>query len=202
MDLNEPMLVAPFVDRFDRAVLGADWRATTPGWRIENGRVCVEHAKNHPLWLRKRIPANARIEFDAVSSSEDGDIKAEYWGDGYSAADAVSYRDATSYLTIFGGWKNSFHVLARMDEHAPGRPEVRIDDDSNDIRARKVQPNRTYHFRVTREDGRTVRWLVDDVEILTYPDPEPLSGRGHDHFGFNDWDVHVCFDNLTVAPLP
>jgi len=29
-----------------------------------------------------------------------------------------------------------------------------------------------------------------------------LTGVGHDHFGFNDWDVKVCFDNVRVVPLP
>jgi hypothetical protein len=198
----DPLLTAPFVDRFDGPALGADWAPTTPGWRVESGRLCVDHAKNHPVWLRRRLPKNARIEFDAMSASDDGDLKAEFWGDGKSAADTVSYDDATSYLTIFGGWKNSFHVLARIDEHAPGRPEVRLEDESDDLRTKKVRPNRAYHFKVVRDDGRTVRWSVDDAEILTYPDPQPLAGPGHDHFGFNDWDVRVCFDNLAVTPLP
>ena len=26
-------------------------------------------------------------------------------------------------------------------------------------------------------------------------------GVGHDHFGFNDWEVKVCFDNVKVTPL-
>jgi hypothetical protein len=79
---------------------------------------------------------------------------------------------------------------------------VRVDPSSDDIRARPVEANRKYHFKVERDDGRTVRWLVDDVEILSLPDSEPLSGPGHDHFGFNDWDVRVCFDNLKITPLP
>jgi hypothetical protein len=198
----DPALTAPFTDKFDRAELGADWTMTTSAWRLEGGRLCAEHARNHPIWLKRRVPVNARIEFDAISSSEDGDLKAELWGDGRSAADTVSYNDATSYLTIFGGWKNAFHVLARVDEHAPDRPEIRIDDSSSDVRARRVQPNRSYHFKVIRDDGKTVRWYVDDVQMLTYADPRPLSGPGHDHVGFNDWDVHACFDNLNVTPLP
>ena len=52
-----------------------------------------------------------------------------------------------------------------------------------------------------RRDGRTLRWRVDDMDILTYPDDEPLTGPGHEHFGFNDWQVRVCFDNLRVTPL-
>jgi hypothetical protein len=198
---HDPLLTSQFTDGFDRAVIGADWSSTGAAWRIEGGRLCVERARNHGIWLRRRLPTNARIEFDAMSTSPEGDLKAELWGDGHSAADSISYNDATSYLTIFGGWKNSFHVLARIDEHAPDRPQVPLDDGSDDLRAKKVVPGRSYHFKVVRDDGRTVRWLVDDLEILTYPDPKPLTGQGHDHFGFNDWDVHVCFDNLVITPL-
>lgn len=199
---QDPALTAEFKDGFERAAVGPDWTATSGAWRIDGGRLCGEHARNHPIWLRKRLPANARIEFDASSGSPDGDIKAEYWGDGRSAAETVSYSAATSYLTIFGGWKNSFHVLARIDEHAKNRPELRLDDSSDDLRARRVVKDRIYHFKVLRDDGKTVRWFVDDLEILTYPDPQPLKGAGHDHFGFNDWDVRLCFDNLVVVPLP
>jgi hypothetical protein len=199
---RDPLLAAPYKDAFDRPEVGADWTSTGGTWRIEGGKLCVEHARNHPIWLRRRLPVNARVEFDAMSGSPEGDLKAEFWGDGRSAADAISYTDATSYLTIFGGWKNNFHVLARINEHAPDRPEVRIDDTSDDLRAKRVVPGRSYHFKVERDDGHTVRWLVDDLEILTYPDSKPLLGPGHDHFGFNDWDVRACFDNLTVTPLP
>ncbi|HVU01009.1 MAG TPA: DUF6250 domain-containing protein [Polyangiaceae bacterium] len=197
----DPLLTAEFRDGFNRAAVGPDWTATSPAWHVESGKLCVEHAKNHPIWLKRRLPPNARIEFDATSTSEDGDLKAEYWGDGKSAAETVSYNAATSYLTIFGGWKNQFHVLARIDEHASNRPEVRLDPSSDDPRARRVEPNRSYHFKVVRDDGKTVRWYVDDLEILQYPDPEPLSGPGHDHFGFNDWDVKACFENLVIVPL-
>jgi hypothetical protein len=198
----DPAITSEFVDSFDRGTLGPEWTTTMAVWRLEGGRLCVEHAKNHPAWLRRKLPVNARIEFDVTTSSDEGDIKAEYWGDGRSAAETVSYTAATSYLTIFGGWKNSFHVLARIDEHARDRPELRLDKASDDPRARPVAAGRNYHFKVVRSDGRTVHWYVDDLEILAYPDPAPLSGVGHDHFGFNDWDVRLCFDNLAVSPLP
>lgn len=181
---------------------GADWNLTSPVWRIQGGRLCGQGARNHPAWLRRVLPTNARIEFDATTASPDGDLKAELWGDGRSAAQTVSYNAATSYLTIFGGWKNQFHVLARIDEHAPNRPEIKIEEDSQDLRARRVEPGRAYHFKVVRDDGKTVRWYVDDIEMFSFIDPIPLKGPGHDHFGFNDWDVSVCFDNVLVVPLP
>jgi hypothetical protein len=152
--------------------------------------------------LARRLPSNARIEFQATSYSPDGDIKAEFWGDGRSAASGVSYTDATSYLTIFGGWQNHFHVLARIDEHAADRREIKLTPGEADFTRSTVVPERAYQFAVERRDGRTVRWSVDGVEILTYPDSQPLRGVGHEHFGFNDWQVRVCFDNLRVTPLP
>lgn len=201
----DALLEAVFEDDFERsggsAELGPDWRATSPAWRIDDGRLCGQGARNHPVWLARRLPKNAVIEFDALSESPDGDIKAEFWGDGRSAASGQSYTDATSYLTIFGGWQNRFHVLARRDEHAPDRREIKLVPGGADLITGTVVPHRVYRFRVERRDGHAVRWQVDDMDILTYRDDEPLHGPGHEHFGFNDWQVRVCFDNLRVTPL-
>jgi len=198
---DDPALQAPFSDDFDRKELGPDWRATSSAWALSEGRLCGQNARNHPIWLARRLPTNASVEFQASSESPDGDIKAEFWGDGRSAASGQSYTDATSYLTIFGGWQNHFHVLARIDEHAPDRREIKLIPGEADFSRSTVAPRRVYQFHVERRDGRTVRWRVDGVELLTYPDSQPLLGVGHEHFGFNDWQVRVCFDNLRVSPL-
>ena len=195
------LLTEEFSDEFERTSLGPDWRPTSSVWRIENGRLCGEHAKNRGVWLDKRLPKNARIEFVATSGSPNGDIKAEVWGDGASAAKGTSYVDATSYIVVFGGWKNSLHVLARLDEHAPNRQELRLVPGSDDPRTAPVAEGRSYRFEIERSDGRTVRFSVDDTLIHTFDDPEPLAGPGHEYFGFNDWDVPVCFDDVLVTPL-
>jgi hypothetical protein len=199
---SDPLLEAPFSDDFERTgALGRDWRATSPAWTLTDGRLCGENARNHPVWLARRLPVNAVIEFEALSESPDGDIKAEYWGDGRSSASGQSYTDATSYLTVFGGWKNRFHVLARRDEHAPDRREIKLLPGGADLITSQVVPQRVYQFKVERRDGRSVHWQVDGRELLTYRDDEPLAGAGHEHFGFNDWQARVCFDNLRVTPL-
>jgi hypothetical protein len=195
------ILSAPFRDNFDRATLGADWNATSNAWQIQNGALCARDARNHPAWLLRRLPVNARIEFDATSNSPDGDLKVEVWGDGRSFATSTSYSNATSYILVFGGWKNSLHVLARLDEHKSDRLVIKIDPDSDDPREHPVSEGQTYHFKVERVDGATLRWSVDDIELHAFSDPEPLAGPGHEHLGFNDWSVPVCFDNLSVTPL-
>lgn len=197
-----PVLRAPFKDSFERSVIGDDYFATSGSYRIEGGRLCVKGARNQPLWLRRRLPLNARIEVSAESKSPDGDIKLEAWGDGHAAATRVSYTNATSYLAVFGGWKNRYHVLARMDEHATDRPEIVIEPGSDDPRREPVQPNRRYRLKLERSDGKTVRFWVDDVEMLSFTDPAPLAAGGHEHFAFNNWETPVCFDDLLVEPLP
>ncbi len=169
---------------------------------MENGALCVERARNHPLWLKRRLPVNARVEFEAVSHDAAGDIKAEVWGNGFGNASAVSYSDASSYLAIFGGWNNQFHVLARLDEHAKTRQEVRLEPSSTELRTARVKQGETYRFKIERSDGKAVSWWVNDVLIHTYDDAKPLVGAGHEHFGFNDWDARLCFDNLRITPLP
>jgi hypothetical protein len=191
-----------YEEHFDGNALSADWRPTSPVWHIENGRLCGQKAHNHPVWLQRKLPKNAKISFVAESDSTEGDLKVEIWGDGRSEATAISYTNATSYLFVLGGWKNHFHVLARIDEHAPDRLERRVNADSSDARDKPVIPGAKYRFSIERNDGRTVRWTVNGLEMAKLTDPVPLVGPGHEYLGFNDWEVHACFDDLMIVPLP
>jgi hypothetical protein len=183
--------------------LGPNWvQAKTSAWRVENGKLCGQGAKNHPVWLNKTLPVNARIEFDAVTYSDDGDLKCEVWGDGQGYARGTSYTDATSYLAILGGWKNTLHVLARLNEHGEDRKVLPVDPTSDDARQRPVVKGQVYRFKIERTDGKTVRFSVDGLEYHKWTDASPLAGQGHDHFGFNEWEARVCFDNVKVTPLP
>jgi len=184
------MITARFEDNFEREQLGGEWNATGNMWTIDQGALRVSGARNHPLWLRRRIPRNAHIEFDAWSSTDEGDLKCEVYGDGRSFAQQDSYT-ATSYVVIFGGWHNQLNVIARMDEHASDR-RVR--------RGPRVVPGQHYHWVVERRD-RTLTWSIDGQPMLEFNDPEPLAGRGHEYFAFNNWNVEAHFDNLVIQPL-
>jgi hypothetical protein len=199
--LQRPPITSPFEDAFDRDELGPNYNALSPAWKIHAGRLCARGARNKGVWLLRKIPQNARIEFDGVAESVEGDVKAELWGDGVSGATGTSYTNATSYLAILGGWKNTKHVLARMNEHADDRLELDIEPGSDDERARPVESGQPYHFKVERADGKTVEWSVNGLVYFRLTDDEPLTGAGHEYLGFNDWDLPVCFDNVKVTPL-
>ncbi|NVB41448.1 hypothetical protein G6O69_26655 [Pseudenhygromyxa sp. WMMC2535] len=179
-----------FTDDFDRGVLGPDWNTTGAGVTIERGALHLAGLHNHPVWLRRELPADVRVEFDAWAETDEGDIKIELAGDGHSFAKTASYT-ATGYVVIFGGWSNSLDVIARRDEH--GADRVAVD-------SAKVEADRRYHFSVTRRGGE-LRWEIDGRLVAEFDDDDPLLGDGHEHFAFNNWEAPTRFDNLVIYAL-
>jgi hypothetical protein len=186
---GDPGFGSAVTDDFERPELGSAYKKTGGNWRIEDGELHVHGAKNHPLWLLRTLPRDVRVQFDVRSESPEGDIKVEIFGDGASYARHDRYT-ATGYVIIFGGWNNSQNVLARMDEHG---------DDRVVGEPREVEPGKTYRFQIERVGG-TLTVRVDGDILLEMVDVEPLGGRGHDHFGFNNWQSDLWFDNLKVTP--
>jgi hypothetical protein len=197
---RDEIISAPFFDGFERApgtppaalgMLGPAWRDTGGDYRIIDGRLAARGAYNHPAWLRKRLPRDVTIELDVQSKSDAGDIKVELFGDGESFDPDRGGYVSTGYVLIFGGWRNSLSVICRNNEHDEGRKASRAD--------RRVEIGRTYHFAITRKDGR-IDWRVDGEPFLAWTDPQPLAGPGHEYFAVNDWEAEVYFDNLSIRP--
>lgn len=184
-------ITSPWSDSFERAEIGTNYHNTGGPYRIENGKLRIKGAFNKPLWLRKRLPRNAIIEFDVRSDSPSGDIKVEAWGDGETFATHRGAYLASSYVFIFGGWGNSISALCRLDEHGKDRKERR---------APKVQAGKTYRFKIQRKGSR-VDWAIDGQPFLSLDDTAPLEGANHGYLGFNNWDSDLTFDNLKVTPL-
>lgn len=226
----------PYEDRFDRATLGDAFWSNGGLWRIVDGQVYSPGVGNNPLWLKARIPADVRIEFDVRSEGPDGDIKWELAGDGRN--------HSTGYIFLFGAWHNRESRICKLDEHAFTQDELRAqlaslarpyprqldpwdalrepfvqwqarrdlakmeqgtfwDRDMPFVVKRadlKVVKGRTYHMVVTKKGG-LIRWEMDGVPALEMLDPAPLSGAGHDRFGFSSWSNDTWFDNLRITPL-
>ncbi|MEZ4402518.1 MAG: hypothetical protein R3B06_21015 [Kofleriaceae bacterium] len=189
-----PPIEQSYADTFDRASIGPDYNQTGTGFRIADGALNAQGAHNRPLWLARKLPAgDVQIDLDAWSTSPDGDIKVEVFGDGRSFDPDGNRYLATSYVLVFGAWKNSRSIIARMDEHA------------KDVVARadkRVVANQRYHWRIVRRGG-TLEWFIDDLTtpFLRFVDSEPLRGPGHEYFGFGNWETDTYFDNLVIRRL-
>jgi len=193
------------------AGLGDMFYLTGDGYRVANGALSAQGAHNHPLWLRKKLPHDVKIELDVWSTEPRGDIKIELFGDGHSYDPDGGRYTATGYEIIFGGWYNTRSIIARLDEHGTDmvqRAEPR------------VIANQHYHWRIERRrnvitwfvdqtappsggaDGRGHAPAVDDLAtpFLRYEDPRPLEGSGHEYLGFNNWETDTWFDNLLITP--
>ena len=179
-----------FSDNFNRKELGDMWNNTGGGYSVRNNQLHIRGARNKPLWLKRKLPRNVRIEFDVTSDSTDGDIKVEVFGDGKSKAESLEYT-ATSYVVIFGGWHNSLNVIARMNEHGHDRAEGP---------KFPVVTGHRYHIRIERKGSVISAW-ADEHLLASMDDSDPLEGRGHDHFAFNNWQSDLTLDNLKITPL-
>ena len=232
-----PIAVAvPFQDKFDRASVGDAWWSNGGLWRIVEGQLYSPGVGNNPLWLKARLPADARVEFDVRSEGPDGDVKWEMYGDGRN--------HSTGYLFLFGAWRNRESRICKLDEHALTQEEARAqlaatarplprqmdlfeaiqqpfirwgarrdlermetgeywERETPFVVKRmdlKVEKGRKYHVVVTKRGGR-LRWEMDGQLALEMEDPSPLSGSGHDRFGFSSWANDTYFDNLSITPL-
>src|SRR5438552_15716839 len=107
----------PYEDDFSRAALGEAWWSNGGLWRIVDGQLYSPGVGNNLLWLKARLPADVRIEFDARSEGPDGDVKWEAFGDGRN--------HASGYVFILGGWHNREVRIAKLDEHALTETELR-----------------------------------------------------------------------------
>jgi len=84
----------------------------------------------------------------------------------------------------------------------PDRVEVTCSTGGIDVPVASVRPRRDgLHLRVHNAGRTPVTVQVDGEELMRLDDPEPLRGRGHDHFGFNDWEAKLAFDDLRITPL-
>jgi hypothetical protein len=191
-----PPITAPFTDDFNRAEIGPDWHNTADppsAYKIVDGALVVAGAYNHPLWLNRRIPRDATIEFDCWSESPAGDLKVEAWGDGRShSIDRVGQYTSTSYNFVFGGWNNQISTLARLHEHGGDRLA------RSDV---KVVKGQRYHWTIKRDNGH-IEWLIDGKPFFTLDDNVPLDGENHGFFAVTDWEAELHFDNLKITPKP
>lgn len=197
-----PAITAPLSDEFERTELGPEWHATSEVYKLVNGAVSAQGAFNRPLWLRRALPRDAVIELDVWSTSPEGDIKVELYGDGRSFdKDKGSYL-STGYVAVMGGWQNTKSQLARLDEHGA---------DLVSRKGPKVEAGRRYHWKFVRR-GATLEWYVQQIGadgrpegelalFLSYEDPRPLEGPEHQFFAINNWQTDTWFDNLRIAPL-
>jgi hypothetical protein len=176
-----------FFDDFERATLGEAWTTKHEGWRIVDGALYDENAKNAGLWLTQPLPENVRVSFKIRSGSMPagktftGDLKCE--------AFATKREHQAGYVFINGGWSNQLDVIARLDEHGADRKEQP---------AAAVEPDTWVQWDIVRTGGE-IFWFRAGALLMSYKDANPVQGH---FFGFNNWASRASFDDLAVFQIP
>ena len=178
----ENVATVPYSDDFDREKLGEAWLPTGGHWVIDRGAVLTTGANNAPLFLKAQLPHDVVIEVDIISETSAVDAKIELMTDGHT--------HQSGYIFILGGWDNKFSVIARLDEHGRDRKAKSPTG---------VQGKKEYHWRIEKKGG-ALRWYIDGKLYMTYDDPKPLQGPGHDRLAFSNWQNQLRYDNLRIWP--
>ena len=184
-----------FFDDFQRAELGPKWQldrlTAEPApatWRIVDGWVVNDDAKNQGIWAEIIPPgaANVRVEFLAKSEPLPGnrpfpgDLKCEAFGTGP--------RHESGYSFINGGWTNQFDTIAKKGEHSA---------DDRRSAARAVEPSRVYRYAAVRA-GNDFYWYRDGE--LLYPVRDDSAAPGG-WFALNNWLSTAHYDEVAVYVL-
>ena len=176
------VVTIPFADDFDREQLGESWFPTGGHWVIDNGAVLTTGANNAPLFLRAPLPNDVVVEVDITSDTSAVDAKIELMTDGRT--------HQSGYIFILGGWNNKLSAIARLDEH--GR-------DRKTKSPTEVKGRTSYHWRIEKKGG-DIKWFIDGRPYMTYSDPKPLEGPGHDRLALSNWQNQLRYDNLRIWP--
>ena len=178
-----PQGTLPYENDFSRP-LGSEWYPSGGHWTLDDGALLTTGANNAPLFLQIDLPDDVIVEFDAMSKTDAVDTKFELMTDGR--------KHQSGYIFILGGWSNAKSIIARLDEHgAEGTAVV-------SKRPTGATKERWYHWRVEKRGGQ-LDWFLDGQPYLSFRDPEPLSGPGHNRFAFNNWQNTIRFDNLRIS---
>jgi hypothetical protein len=100
-------------------------------------------------------------------------------------------------MIVFGGWNNSKSIIGRLGEHDSAVKAERDRQGDEPL----VIPGKKYHFTIIRKSG-LINWKIDGATYLSWNDPDPLDGPGHEFFAINDWESEVVFDNLSIRKVP
>ncbi|MBI4822546.1 MAG: hypothetical protein HY791_40170 [Deltaproteobacteria bacterium] len=178
----ETLAPVPFSDDFTRAELGPNWFPSGGHWTLRDGYAYSTGANNAPCFLRAALPKDVVVEVDVHSETAEVDSKIELMTNGRA--------HASGYVFIYGGWSNKISSIARLDEHGADRKEKKPTN---------AVGNRTYRWRIEKKGG-SIKWLVDGRPYLSFEDPQPLDGPGHDRLALSNWQNRVRWDNLKIWP--
>ncbi len=162
------------------------WLAAGGECDCQNGELRMHGGKPQVLMLRRAIPGDVRIEFEC---RQEGSLLNTI-GCFISGIESTNPQDipCSGYEFKFGGYDNTMNVLMRSDR-------IVWKEQSAPIVAGKT-------FKILAERiGNRLRMQVNDREIFSYIDPDPLTGADRVAVGVLGWLAETHFARIRVYSM-
>jgi predicted Ser/Thr protein kinase len=187
--------IVTFEDTFDTLALSADWKQQGKAWNCTGGvlwtsKVDLKEADDAGwgCWLARELPAEVRVEFDAILIEEDAVLVCELFSKpGRSVASSV-----VGYRFRLGDAKEARPLIYRGMSNLP--------TESNQSAAKILGGTQNVvkrHVSIQCAGG-VIIWEVDGRQHASATDPKPLQ---EGWLGFHFQGGTVLIDNLTVRDV-
>jgi hypothetical protein len=153
-----------------------DWRIGSGTWEVTNRWQCDPRwtffagsaRRLACLWNKRRFRGDLCVDFAAaIKMDRNRGGRYEYASD-INVTVGADGQDLTSgYSFLFGGFDNSRTCIVRKGQI--------VAQSSQKIPTYTNIHRRWFHVKVVRRGNKLLYW-VDDVPLLSYEDPEPLTG--------------------------
>ena len=156
----------------------SDWRPAAGTWETRNRWQCdprwsffsgVPDGKSlAAIWNKLAFDGDVSVEFAVGPKMEASSSNYSYTRD-YNVTICADGKDLTTgYSFIFGGWDNSLTAITR------GKTIVAR---SSDVIPVKESIHRRWFYIKVEKVGNTLNFYRDGARVLTYTDPQPLTGN-------------------------
>jgi len=163
------------------------WEVIGGKCEIRDGELRFHGGELQMLLLKREMPTDVRIDFEC---HEEGtylnDVGCILSGIHYPGNDWET--SISGYAFKYGAYTNTLNVLTKCDKRMWSEA------------ATSLAPGKRYHVRAERV-GPRLRVVVNNREVVSFVDPEPLTGSNRTLIGLLGWIADTRYSRIRVYSL-
>lgn len=164
----------------------ARWEVLAGQHEIRDGTLRISQGEPQMLLYRGDVPGDVKVEFEC--RQEGRYLNSMGCVIGAVRSQNRSEIPLTGYKFEFGGFDNSLSIIDRTGTHLAFLPRSGIEKGA------------TYRIRAERIGAR-LRLFVNDEEILSATDPDPLSGADRTAVGLVGWLAETIVTRVKISAM-
>ncbi|MHC4871463.1 MAG: protein kinase domain-containing protein [Planctomycetota bacterium] len=177
-----------FHEDFSGKNIKKNWQFKGKGYELKNGMLHIPaNEGERRLILNKQIVGDIRIEFECFQVGD-------FLNDVTCFISALRGKEGESfndygYIFQFGGNNNTRNSLQRY------KSASLWDEKSSPLKESEI-----YHVRAEKI-GTHLSMIVNDEEVFSVEDPNPLEGAERSGIGIYSWGSDIWYDNIKIYTL-